>query len=199
MYYYKFRVVCDTVDDFVRDIEILATYNFESFHNILYSSIGLTGNELASFSICDAKWNKKQEITLIDMFDDQEVETPEYDENDDFSTQSNIPKFVMKDVLLKDFITDPHQQMIYEYNFLNPQFFYIELLKTLEANPNITYPRCTNSVKELPKQAQALHIAEDDTEFVSEEGYSEEDLDAFNDEFNDDISEFDQFDDSREY
>ncbi len=199
MYYYKFRVVCDTVDDFVRDIEILATDNFESFHNILYSSIGLTGNELASFSICDAKWNKKQEITLIDMFDDQEVETPEYDENDDFSTQSNIPKFVMKDVLLKDFITDPHQQMIYEYNFLNPQFFYIELLKTLEANPNITYPRCTNSVKELPKQAQALHIAEDDTEFVSEEGYSEEDLDAFNDEFNDDISEFDQFDDSREY
>lgn len=199
MYYYKFRVVCDTVDDFVRDIEILATDNFESFHNILYSSIGLTGNELASFSICDAKWNKKQEITLIDMFDDQEVETPEYDENDDFSTQSNIPKFVMKDVLLKDFITDPHQQMIYEYNFLNPQFFYIELLKTLEANPNITYPRCTNSVKELPKQAQALHIAEDDTEFVSEEGYSEEDLDAFNDEFNDDISEFDQFDDTREY
>lgn len=199
MYYYKFRVVCDTVDDFVRDIEILATDNFESFHNILYSSIGLTGNELASFSICDAKWNKKQEITLIDMFDDQEVETPEYDENDDFSTQSNIPKFVMKDVLLKDFITDPHQQMIYEYNFLNPQFFYIELLKTLEANPDITYPRCTNSVKELPKQAQALHIAEDDTEFVSEEGYSEEDLDAFNDEFNDDISEFDQFDDSREY
>ena len=199
MYYYKFRVVCDTVDDFVRDIEILATDNFESFHNILYSSIGLTGNELASFSICDAKWNKKQEITLIDMFDDQEVETPEYDENDDFSTQSNIPTFVMKDVLLKDFITDPHQQMIYEYNFLNPQFFYIELLKTLEANPNITYPRCTNSVKELPKQAQALHIAEDDTEFVSEEGYSEEDLDAFNDEFNDDISEFDQFDDSREY
>ncbi|PKP21216.1 MAG: hypothetical protein CVU04_02240 [Bacteroidetes bacterium HGW-Bacteroidetes-20] len=199
MYYYKFRVVCDTVDDFVRDIEILATDNFESFHNILYSSIGLSGNELASFSICDAKWNKKQEITLIDMFDDQEVETPEYDENDDFSTQSNIPKFVMKDVLLKDFITDPHQQMIYEYNFLNPQFFYIELLKTLEVNPKITYPRCTNSVKELPKQAQALNITEDDTEFVTEEGYSEEDLDAFNDEFNDDISEFDQFDDSREY
>ncbi len=199
MYYYKFRAVCDAVDDFVRDIEIVSTDNFESFHNILYSSIGLTGNELASFSICDAKWNKKQEITLIDMYDDQEVETPEYDENDDFSTQSNIPKFVMKDALLKDFITDPHQQIIYEYNFLNPQFFYIELLKTLPVNPNITYPRCTNSVKELPKQVQTLNLIEEESLFVSEEGYSEEDLDAFNDGFNDDISEFDQFDETREY
>lgn len=199
MYYYKFRVFYDAVEDFVRDIEILSTDNFESFHNILYSSIGLTGNELASFSICDAKWNKKQEITLIDMFDDQEVETPEYDENDDFSTQSNIPKFVMKDSFLKDFIIDPHQQIIYEYNFLNPQFFYIELLKTLEVNPNITYPRCTNSVKELPKQVQTLNFNEEESVFVSEDGYSEEDLDAFNDDLNDDISEFDQFDENREY
>ena len=188
-----------SVEDFVRDIEILSTDNFESFHNILYSSIGLTGNELASFSICDAKWNKKQEITLIDMFDDQEVETPEYDENDDFSTQSNIPKFVMKDSFLKDFIIDPHQQIIYEYNFLNPQFFYIELLKTLKIDPTVTYPRCTNSVKELPKQTPLLNFNEEDDLFVTEDGYSEEDLDAFNDELNEDISEFDQFDDTREY
>jgi hypothetical protein len=199
MYYYKFRVFYDAVEDFVRDIEILSTDNFESFHNILYSSIGLTGNELASFSICDAKWNKKQEITLIDMFDDQEVETPEYDENDDFSTQSNIPKFVMKDSFLKDFIIDPHQQIIYEYNFLNPQFFYIELLKTLKIDPTVTYPRCTNSVKELPKQTPLLNFNEEDDLFVTEDGYSEEDLDAFNDELNEDISEFDQFDDTREY
>lgn len=199
MYYYKFRVFYDAVEDFVRDIEILSTDNFESFHNILYSSIGLTGNELASFSICDAKWNKKQEITLIDMFDDQEVETPEYDENDDFSSQSKIPKFVMKDAVLKDFIIDPHQQIVYEYNFLNPQFFYIELLKTLKIDPAVTYPRCTSSIKELPKQTPLLTISEEEDNFVTEDGYSEEDLDAFNDDLNEDISEFDQFDDTREY
>ncbi|MDX9891627.1 MAG: hypothetical protein RBS29_03920 [Bacteroidales bacterium] len=199
MYYYKFRVFYDPVDDFVRDIEILSTDNFESFHNILYSAIGLTGNELASFSICDAKWNKKQEITLIDMFDDQEVELPEYDDTDDHTTRSNIPKFVMKDALLKDFIVDPHQQMVYEYNFLNPQYFYIELLKTLQADPSVTYPRCTNSVKELPKQAATLNLSDEDTKFVTEEGYDEEDLDAFNDDFNDEISDFDHFDETSQY
>lgn len=199
MYYYKFRISFDLVDDFVRDIEILSTDNFESFHNVLYSSIGLTGNELASFSICDAKWNKKQEITLIDMCDDQEAEAPEYDENDDHSTHSNIPKFVMKNSLLKDFITDPHQQIIYEYNFLNPQFFFIELLKTLVAKPEISYPRCTNSVKELPKQDPLINSLEEDEAFVTEEGYSKEDLDALDDEFNDEFSEFEEFDGVGEY
>lgn len=199
MYCYKFRVFYDAVEDFVRDIEILANDNFESFHNILYSSIGLSGNELSSFSICDSKWNKKQEITLVDMFDDQDVEVPEYDEMDDHSTHSNIPKFVMKDALLKDFISDPHQQIIYEYNFLNPQFFYIELLKTLQADPKVTYPRCTNSVKELPKQAPTLNLSDEDSKFIPEEGYDEEDLDAFNDDFNDDFSDFESFEGPSEY
>ena len=109
MYYYKFRVYYDEVEDFVRDIEILSSDNFESFHKILYSSIGLQGNELASFSICDTKWNKQKEITLIDMGDDAIANVPEYDDEDGFTTKSNIPKFVMKDAIIKDFIIDPHQ------------------------------------------------------------------------------------------
>lgn len=199
MYYYKFRVYYDAVEDFVRDIEILSTDNFESFHNILYQSIGLSGNELSSFAICDAKWNTKQEITLVDMCDDQETAIPEYDDVDDHVTQSNVPKFVMKDVLLKDFMTDPHQQIIYEYNFLNPQVFYIELLKTLPADSSVTYPRCTNSVKELPKEAQAINLSDEDSNFIPEDSYDEEDLDAFNDDFNDDFSDFEEFDSTKEY
>ena len=48
MYFYKFRVYYDEVEDFVRDIEILSNDNFENFHKILLSSIGLDGQELAS-------------------------------------------------------------------------------------------------------------------------------------------------------
>ena len=114
MFYYKFRVNFDEVEDFVRDIEILSSDNFENFHKILYTSIGLKGNELASFSLCDVKWNKQKEITLIDMGDDSVAALPEYDENDGFTTKSNLPKFVMKDSVLKDFISDPHQHIIYE-------------------------------------------------------------------------------------
>ena len=89
MFYYKFRVYFDEVEDFVRDIEILANDNFESLHNILYKSIGLEGNELASFSLCDSKWNKQNEITLIDMKDDDVADTPEYEEEDGYTTQNS--------------------------------------------------------------------------------------------------------------
>ena len=182
MYYYKFRVYFDEVEDFVRDIEILSDDDFESFHRILYEAIGLQGNELASFFICDKKWNKQKEVTLIDMGDESVTETPEYDEEDDFSTRSDIPKSVMRNSLLKDFISDPHQQIIYEYDFLNPKIFYIELLKIQPQQDDVQYPRCTHQVKELPKEGPPPLLPNPDDDFMAEmpdedfeDGYDEED------------------------
>ena len=159
MYYYKFRVFFDEIEDFVRDIEISSTDNFESFHQILYSSIGLQGNELASFSICDTKWNKQKEIMLIDMGDEEtEISEPAiYEENDIYTTKSNLPKFVMKDAILKDFIDNPHQYIIYEYDFMYPKIFFIELLKTFKVENAIDLPRCTYKEKELPKEEKRVH------------------------------------------
>ena len=196
MYFYKFRVYYDEVEDFVRDIEILSNDNFENFHKILLSSIGLDGQELASFYICDSKWNKQKEISLMDMGDDSEKEDPEYEEDDEFSLRSKLPISVMKDSLLKDFITDPHQHIMYEYDFLNPKVFYIELLKVLPAEDGVEYPRCTNKVKELPKQVkqqplpnpddgfEELLEEEDDLDGGFEEGYDDLDLNGLS-EFSD--------------
>lgn len=196
MYFYKFRVYYDEVEDFVRDIEILSNDNFENFHKILLSSIGLDGQELASFYICDSKWNKQKEISLMDMGDDSEKEDPEYEEGDEFSLRSKLPISVMKDSLLKDFITDPHQHIMYEYDFLNPKVFYIELLKVLPAEDGVEYPRCTNKVKELPKQVkqqplpnpddgfEELLEEEDDLDGGFEEGYDDLDLNGLS-EFSD--------------
>jgi hypothetical protein len=199
MYLYKFKVSFDEVEDFERSIEILATDNFESFHKILYNAIGLTGNELASFSVCDSKWNKKQEITLIDMHDDRDLETPNYEEDEEFSTSSNIPKFIMKDAVLKDFIIDPHQHFMYEYDFINPKVFYIELLKTLPAKENAEYPRCTSSEGELPKPDEKTLSAELDIEFLDDLLLDDADEDAYDDDFmgdqiwDDSQTEFDSF------
>jgi len=198
MYYYKFKISFDEVENFERDIEILASDNFESLHQILYESIGLTGHELASCSICDTKWNKKQEITLIDMQDERESETPTYEEEEEYSTSSNIPKFIMKDAVLKDFITDPHQHIMYEYNFINPQVFYIELLKTLPAKENTVYPRCTFSKGVLPKSDELLITANPEEDFLND-FLVEVDEDAFDDDFvgdqiwDDSQPEFDSF------
>jgi len=179
MYYYKFKVSFDEVDDFERSIEILSSDNFESLHQILYDSIGLKGHELAAFSICDAKWNKKQEITLIDMQDDQETETPDYDEEEEFSTSSNIPKFTMKESVLKDFISDPHQLIMYEYDFIHPKVFYLELIKTLPAKEKELFPRCTHSVGELPKENEHIVSTNPEDDFMDEflDELDEDDLD----------------------
>ena len=104
MYYYKFRVYYDEVEDFVRDIEILSNDNFESLHKALLDAIPLDGKELASFYICDSKWNKQKEISLMDMEDDEAKEIPEYEEDDEFSLRSRLPISVMHDSLLKDYI-----------------------------------------------------------------------------------------------
>ena len=115
MYYYKFKVFYDEVEDFVRDVDVLANSNFEDFHMFLYQCLGLQGNEFAAFSICDQKWNKQKEITLMDTSEEEDMaEEPEYDDEDSFSTKSRLPRFVMKDAILKDFITDPHQHILYE-------------------------------------------------------------------------------------
>ncbi|MDL2296624.1 plasmid pRiA4b ORF-3 family protein [Bacteroidales bacterium OttesenSCG-928-B11] len=187
MYFYKFRVYFDDVEDFVRDIEILSHDTFASFHDILYSSIGLKGNELASFFICDSKWNKQKEITLIDMGDDRVVETPEYAENDDYSTDPNMPKSVMNDSVLKNFITDPHQQIIYEYDFLKPKVFYIELLKINPKQNGVEYPRCTYKVKEMPPEVASVNLPNPEDDFM-------DDLDDGGDEFQDGYNEEDAFD-----
>jgi len=198
MYYYKFKISFDEVENFERNIEILSSDNFESLHQILYESIGLAGRELASFSICDTKWNKKQEITLIDMHDERASETPIYEEEEEYSTSSNIPKFIMKDAVLKDFITDPHQHIMYEYNFINPQVFYVELLKTLPVKENAVYPRCTFSKGVLPKSDELLMAADPEEDFLND-FLIESEEDGFDEDFigdqiwDDSRPEFDSF------
>jgi hypothetical protein len=198
MYYYKFKISFDEMEDFERNIEILASDNFESFHQILYESIGLKGHELASFSVCDTKWNKKQEITLIDMQDDSEAETPNYEEEEEFSTSSNLPKFIMREAVLKDFITDPHQNIMYEYDFVNPKVFYIELLKALPAKENAKYPCCTFSKGILSVAEKNTKSSQPEDEFLNDflDEIDEDDLDdGFIEDqvWDDSHSEFDSF------
>ena len=183
MYTYKFRLLFDDVDDFVRDYEILAEQSFKDLHDAIIESIaGLDGKELASFYICDGRWEKQKEITLIDM---------DMNENSSFSDEKEEnfePKAIMSESVLSDFIDDPHQKLIYEYNFLNINTFYLELVKTFESDGKAKYPRCTHSVGEMPKTTDQLLDEdltldyEDDDEEETVDYYDEEDMQSLNDD-----------------
>ncbi len=138
---YRFRLLYDEQEDFLRDIEIKPGQTFKDFHDIIQSSVGIEGQELASFFVCDRLWNKEKEITLINMLDT--TAAPEIVAEDDTPVKIPIPVAVMDEVKIRDVIEDPHQRFLYEYDFLHPRTFFIELLRILDADPKQTYPICT--------------------------------------------------------
>ena len=142
MHVYRFRILFEDVEDFYRDIEIMSTSTFEDFHKAIMQSIDITGNEFASFYICDSKWNRKKEIAVEDMSDEgEEVE--------------NAP-LVMSKCKLADYIDDPHQRLIYIYDFLTMNEFYIELSKIIPADKKVKYPRCVRKSGMLPKSGSPI-------------------------------------------
>jgi len=156
MHVYKFRLLSDINDDFLRDIEIQANQTFLDFHNAINECVKLTGQELASFHICDQKWNKLQEITLIDMIgmDDSEEESKTVEET-----------YIMKDSVIRDFINEPHQRLVYEYDFLNMNTFYIELLSVSKQKDDGPYPKCTLKKGDMEQQPVPQPILEEEEEF----------------------------------
>lgn len=149
MHAYRFRLMAEDQDEFMRDVDILANQTFEDLHHTFVSMFGLKGDELASFYICDNKWRRIKELTLIDMRHDEEFD----DDDEDLKPvkKNKLPVFVMNQVKIKDMIDDPHQRLIYEYDFLNPVMFYIELIKILPGDKDISYPFCVKSVGEYVK------------------------------------------------
>ena len=140
MHAYRFRLLSDENDKFVRDVDVKATQSFKEFHDLIREVVQLDGNELASFFICDRRWNKVKEITLIDM-EDRIEENVDNDENESYS----IPISVMEESILKDFIDDPHQRMLYEYDILKQGSLFIELMKVIPADESVVYPVCVKS------------------------------------------------------
>jgi hypothetical protein len=138
---YRFRVLLDEQDDFLRDIEIKPGQTFKDFHDVILKSVEIEGKELASFFICDPRWNKQREITLIDM--GLKEPDPQLDDDDDRKPVNiPIPVAIMEEVKIKEVIDDPHQRIIFEYDFLNPRVFFLELMKIVDTDPKKEYPVC---------------------------------------------------------
>jgi hypothetical protein len=106
----------------------------------------------------------------------------------------------MKDSLLKDFITDPHQQIIYEYDFLDPYIFYIELLKAAPATEGVEYPRCTKKEKEMQLKIVHSKLLDDLAGLEIHDAEDLDDLDDLDNSFDDDdFADFEQFDPSDKF
>jgi hypothetical protein len=171
MHAYRFRLLSGVNEDFIRDVEVKSTQSFQDFHDIIREVSEFEGDDLASFFICDRKWSKLNEITLIDMGTQvEEIGDDNYDDDDDeMNLNYNMPTSVMSDSLIKDFIDDPHQRILYEYDILNEGIIYIELLKIAHAVEDVAYPVCITS-------KGSLFSREKSKEDINPEDIDEEEL-----------------------
>jgi hypothetical protein len=170
---YRFKVMFEDHEDVVRDIEITNLQTFEDFHNIIQSSIGFDASKPASFFICTDHWIKEQEIVLEAKKD---------------KSGNDLP--LMKDSLIKDHINDPHQKMMYIFDYEANWSFFVELSKIIPAaDEKRLYPVCVKSAGDAPKQYKPapvgkVKLSPEDTlasllladEIMDEEPEEEDDL-----------------------
>jgi hypothetical protein len=164
---YKFLILSDEVDDFIREISIDASATFFDLHEAILESVHYTKDQITSFFLCDDNWEKQQEITLIEM-----------------ETSSEYDNLVMDSTVLEDFVTDEKQKLLYYFDPISDRAFFLTLLEIV---PRQTSAKavCTRSEGETPKQIADLdtvalnqNAGDLDAQFYGDEDYDMEELDS---------------------
>lgn len=167
---FKFRVILDSKEDVFRDIEVLDSQNFETFHKSIYKAFGFDGQEMASFFISNEDWEQGDEISQMDM---------------------GIPNsYIMNRTLIEELADDVGDRFIYIYDLLNYWTFFVELMEVRDHDGNSkNYPKVVTSIGQMLTKAPEKKF----TSTSFEENFDLDDDD--NDEFDDDFSSFDNIDD----
>ncbi|GAB4310747.1 MAG: hypothetical protein Kow00127_00410 [Bacteroidales bacterium] len=186
MHIYKFRMLYAENEDFVRDYEIQATQTFLDFHRIIVETTGLDARELSSFHICDQKWNKLKEITLIDMM---AGEPPENEDEPPLVEEVTL----MESSVIRDFINEPRQRLLFEHDFLNMKTFFIELSSVYKQKEEAEFPRCVFSRGQIIQPVTDSAVGD----VIEEDDEAKRDLIRDIEDFQDlgDLGDFDNFDD----
>ncbi len=145
---YRFKIFVEDNEDIYREIEIISSQTFETFHDVIQDAYKFDKKHSASFFVSDDYWRKDQEITLkqedIEL-DDEEVKL------------KVAPKKLMSATKIAKFIESPRQRFLYVFDPTVKWTFCIELMKILPDNPKGKYPAIVKTTGNPPKQyKQAL-------------------------------------------
>lgn len=185
---YKFKLTFEEYDDIQRIIEIKSSQTFLDFHKAILASINFDSKQLASFYISNDTWKKGQEITLEDMTDEEDEEP-----------EKIIP--IMKKSYLHDFVDDPHQKIIYVYDYVEMWTMHLELVGIeIKEKAGVKYPLCSKSVGLAPKQydkVQRFGLVDDDEFEEITKNYLDKSDEIPGEISDDEANEFGLFDDDQ--
>ncbi len=128
---YKFVVLSDEDESFVREFEFLDTHTLMDFHNLIQDELEFDKSQMASFFMATDNWEKEEEFTLFDM-----------------GTGSST----METGILEDIIFRKNQKLLYVFDFFNDRALFIEYTGESKEDEGREFPNCTNSKGVPPKQ-----------------------------------------------
>ncbi|MBP1663041.1 MAG: hypothetical protein H6Q19_181 [Bacteroidetes bacterium] len=139
---FKFTIISDENDDFLRIIDIDSEASFLDLHNAILESVDFEKNQMTSFFLCNDDWEKEQEITLVEM-----------------ESSSEYDNLVMEDTILDQILTDEKQKLLFVFDMISDRAFFMELSEMIPGK-DIDEAACVTLVGLPP-----IQIA-DDTDFI---------------------------------
>ena len=159
----KFRLISNEQDDFIRDIEILDDQTFFHLHDSIQDNLHFDKSQIASFFICNQKWEKEQEITLFEL-----------------SEEDAAKVLVMDNTRIGDFMQATHDKMLYVFDVFSERLFFIELVEMMEQDSSKSYPRCSFEQGHPPQQVYMDDIFKPKADnLMDDDLFDGEDLDRF--------------------
>ena len=131
---FRFRMLSDENDNFVRDYEVLYDTTLLEFYDFILRSLEYE-ECMASFFTADDRWEKLREFTRMDM-DDGAEDAP----------------LAMEKVTLGQIIHNNRDRLIYLFDIFGDRAYFLELTGSFESKPGISYPREIYAQAEAPDQ-----------------------------------------------
>ncbi len=131
---FRFILISDEVDDFMREIQLDSDATFLDFHKAILKTCDYKDDQLTYFTICENGWEKRQEITLVEM-----------------DTESDEDSYVMADTALSEFIDEEKQHLLYTFDPLADRCFFIEVAEIITGK-RLKEPKVTRQLGKAPQQ-----------------------------------------------
>ena len=164
---YHFVVLSDEVDDFRREIDIDAEATFQELNDLLLKTCAYKKDLMTSFFVCDEYWEKKKEITAVDMHDDPEKE----------------PAPLMEHTHLSDIISEVEAKnktnLLFEFDILCERYLYMQL-KEVRDHEHLLQPVITLEKGKAPKQEgdiDAMFNDLDTSDMYGDDSFNDDELD----------------------
>ena len=139
---YRIRIILDTKEDIIRDIEIENNSTFKDLHLEILKSFQFDGNEMASFYLSNDNWIQGKEISLSSFQEEDKDE------------------LIMENCSLDSIIDENQKKFIYIYDFLNLWTFFIEIFEINSIIKDVKYPKLIFSLGKIPKKAPVKNFEE---------------------------------------